>query len=704
MSRPPSRHPVAPPAAERLLLLAAYSALTVWWLWPLPTVWRTHSAYFYEDYRPAVADFYLILWALAWDCHALVTAPWRLFDANAFYPAALSLAYSEHFLGYVPLFAPTYWVTGNPILALNVLVFATYPLCAIAMYALARRWMDPPAAAVAGYFYAFSLFRYWMPPHVHQLGVQWLPLTLLFTERWLEGARARDAVWLGAVLLLQALSSFYLAYALAIAYGTYLALALWRWRRSLDQRRLLGIALAAGVTAGVLGVTAVPYLTLRRLGLIPSYGDGGEVFVGLVPYFAAIPVREYLRGRGVGPVGYALAVIALLPWQARRWPRLVGVILAVVGTVAAFGPGIWVAGRLVPWSPYRLLMEWVPGFSSVRAPSRFLVITQLGVALLAGLGLGRLLQRLRPRLAYPAAVVTAAAALASFGPFPQLPLHAEIASDAVPSVYRWLAAHGAGRALLELPAGDSVASAQRMYMSTYHWLPIVDGYSAYPPASARYLQGIAAGLPAPSSLQQLVDAADIGWILVHRDRLPEPRRIAWEGTLPAGLERAGLWGDDLLLRVALPPRDDRRARLASATETPEGTPLVALASCPGTIRLAVPPPSPWVPQAPATIVAEIENDGPAAWPAFSYYPRHLVRLTARLTTRDGQPVGRAGKIPLPRDVPPRGMVRVPVPLTAPSAPGAYELEVALIQVLDGPLARCGVEPLRQLVSVSAAAR
>src|SRR5262249_54103098 len=158
----------------------------------------------------------LIVWALAWDTHALFTAPLRLFDANIFYPSRLSLAYSEHFLGYVPMFALPYAATGNPIFAANLLVFATYPLCALAMYYLARRFVARRAAVAAGFFYAFCVWRFRGVPHLHMLGVQSLPLIVLFTERWLEAHRARDAVLLALSLGLQALSSFYLAYAVAL--------------------------------------------------------------------------------------------------------------------------------------------------------------------------------------------------------------------------------------------------------------------------------------------------------------------------------------------------------------------------------------------------------------------------------------------------------------------------------------------------------
>jgi len=643
-------------------------------------------------FPPSVADLYLIIWALAWDTHALLTAPWRLFHANIFYPSTLSLAYSEHFLGFVPLFAIPYLVTRNPILAVNLTLYATYPLCAIATYLLARRWVGAPAAAVAGFFDAFCLWRYTSLPHLHMLGVEYLPIVLLLTERWLDRARTIDGLLLAAALVLQALSSVYLASALILVYVPYLLIALVRRRRELDGRRLFGLFLATATVAGAFALSSIPYAFLRWLDLIPSYGAGGPETLGLVPILGAQSVWQYLTKEGVGVVGYALALVAIV--RARRgprWPITAGLLLALIGIVAAFGPAIPIRGRPV-WSPYRLLLDHVPPFTTIRLPSRFVVVAQLGFALLAGVGFDRLAERVRPAVAWAGAIATMALAVASFGAFPALPLRAERADAAVPEAYRWLATNGAGRPLLELPE-DNLAAAERMVFSTYHWLPIVDGYSGYAPATSRYLHGIARRLPDEDALQEIVDRIDLGWILVHRADLDPASSARWDGTLPPGLERAEAWGQDLLLRVDRPVKDDRRARFLSWHETLGGVPIEPLgALCPGELRLVQGPPSPWPPRSTARIAAEATNTGRRAWPALGFYPRHLVRLRTRI--EDGTGWFRHQDVELPDDVLPDRPVTAGLDLVAPPMPREYTLVIELVQVEDGSLSRCGVKPLR----------
>jgi hypothetical protein len=84
------------------------------------------------------ADARLIVWALAWDVHALVTQPLRLFDANIFHPAPGMLAGAENLLATALAVAPVQLASRNPVLAANVAAMATYPLAAVLRYALAR--------------------------------------------------------------------------------------------------------------------------------------------------------------------------------------------------------------------------------------------------------------------------------------------------------------------------------------------------------------------------------------------------------------------------------------------------------------------------------------------------------------------------------------------------------------------------------------
>ena len=218
------------------------------------------------------ADGFLITWILAWDCPALLHAPLRLFDANIFYPARATLAGSEHLVGHLPLFAPVYWLSGNPVLAIQFTRFMTISLCGVAMYALLRHWGARPAAALfGGFVYAYCPARYLTVHALQLVAMPYLPLALLFLDRALTRASWSAAALLFASLLLQMWCSFYLAYISVAAIVAYLAVASWYRRPFAEGSHWGPVVFALGAVAGLFMVSALPYADLSSKGDIPQH-------------------------------------------------------------------------------------------------------------------------------------------------------------------------------------------------------------------------------------------------------------------------------------------------------------------------------------------------------------------------------------------------------------------------------------------------
>ncbi len=686
---------------EGVLAFAFYLGAAAWWLWPLPTALTDHMAYLGHGTPLMDADVDLMLWVLSWDAHALVTHPRDLFSANSFYPAPYSLAFSEHLLGHVPLFAPVYWATGNPVLATNVSILVSQALCGLGLHLLARRFVESPAAWVAGFVFAFHPWRIDLLGHFYVLGVQYMPLALWFSERLLERGRRVDATGLALCLLLQLSSSFYLAYVVALAFGTYLPLALWRWRDVLDLRRLLSILLAVIVAAVPFLVTSLPYLLVRHWGFVPSYEESaGAAYLGLSPFFAAEQVRQYFADRGMGAVTYGLALVGLLAFRGRGVLVATALLLVVVGVTLALGPiETDLLGVAVP-GPFRILQWVLPGFDAVRVPVRLLLISTLGLALLAALGLDVLLTRLPAPGRWPASAGVLGLVIWSYGALTPVPLHARPVGEAVPRAYRWLAKHGEGRPLLELPLGRLDQRARRMHLSSYHWLPTIDGYSAYPSDFARYVHRLAVRLPTRSAVERLTDVVDVGWILVHRDELRQgPGR--WR-ELPDGLTRMAEFGGDLLLRVDRPPSPEAVERLRRSRVSVEGTELGPLERCEGRLELVDPPEEPWPAGERIRLRVRVVNDSDAAWPAVAVRPRHLVRLATCMADVASEFCTGPTRALL-GDLPAGGEQIVPIWVLSPAFVDEMRLDLDLVQVGGGSLRGCGFEPLSRTIRFARAA-
>jgi hypothetical protein len=166
--------------------------------------------------------------------------------------------------------------------------------------------------------------------------------------------------------------------------------------------------------------------------------------------------------------GIGLAQIRTYPAHQRRIV-LAYAALTVMAMWASFGPA---AGL------YRLLSATVPGMDLLRAPARLGIVVTFALAVLAGYGVARLE---RARRWIPILLIVFVAAEVSVKTdqwgWPSWPLRI---TPPVSPVYTRLA--GLPRApLVEFPfpyvSTNFHNHAPAMYWSTYHWQPLVNGYS-----------------------------------------------------------------------------------------------------------------------------------------------------------------------------------------------------------------------------------
>ena len=508
-------------AGRVLLCVAVYVAATISLTWPLARDAATHVGFSGTLWH---GDHLLVIWILRWGLHALATNPLGFLNANAFFPAQEVLARSELMLGLLPPYGVIYWLTGNPVLALNMLTLGSFVFSGLTMHLLVERWTGSVAAAyVAGLSFAFAPWRLMTvggptigPPTgaVHLLQTQYLPLILLGLDAC---ARRHSWLWLvlsALLLVVQTASTFYLGYMGFFLASMYL-LALAVGARG--EMRLTDVLFPAG--AVVLGAVlvlplALPYLRAQKGGtLTADWSDITRMATALLGTPRAI-IESYA---GVGAA--TLALLGVL-FQGRRLaePRPLALLLITVGSVlVARGPtgffGGWVA-------PYAWLCAIVPGMTNIRVTWRFGILTGFAVSGLSGYGLRAVLARIPGTIS--SSLVAGAVMLAVLWPAvtgPPMVVTEVPSQQNVPAVYRWLGIHGEGGPLLELPVGklqDEVLNgAEAMYFSTYHWLPILTGHTGYLPTSYQSLKPYFERLPDRQALQLLVDCTKLRWIIRH---------------------------------------------------------------------------------------------------------------------------------------------------------------------------------------------
>jgi hypothetical protein len=325
--------------AGAALLGVATIALT----WPLfrhPATQVLDSPTLYGTAATLVQrDIYLTMWVLAWDTHALVTDPLRLFHANALYPAPYTLALSEHMLGNVPLFAPVYLATGNPVLAHQASLAATFVLAGLAMAAYLHHWTRDRVAAIAGgMLFAFAPYRLWQVGNLHVISIYWMPLAPLGVDLALAGRRRAGAALLAASLVGSTLCSYYVGYAAFALAGTYALVSVTARRRAaVPALPALGAGFGAAIAA--VALVTIPYLVVQSHGGLPDRvrdEDMASMAFLWLAFHGPLAWTEYfvlpLRDGVPQFLGYcvmALAVVGIVGWP--RAPRGALVAAAAVG-------------------------------------------------------------------------------------------------------------------------------------------------------------------------------------------------------------------------------------------------------------------------------------------------------------------------------------------------------------------------------------
>ncbi len=588
--------PTAAQWREAIVVLLLYGVATIAMLWP-------YSAHLTDSTAPT-GDPVLNVYVARWVQHALVTDPRLLYDANTFYPLEHTLAYTDSDVPMALLMVPIQIVTGNAILAHNLVLFATFPLAACGIYLLIRRLTGNRGAAfLAGLAYAFLPYRYAHLWHLQQLGHAWTPWILLAFFALIMRPTWLRAVVFGLLVATQVLTSFYLAFQIVLVLGIALIVAFIADRRTRSPR-FLGMLATSGLLAAIIVVPlTIPYFWVRDdQGLERTLAE-----IDVEHHWMATP-RSYLTTEDKnwvwewmsephntenalfpGSIAIIGAIAGLAAWRRRRAFTVALVILAVSAFVLSLGP-TWEPDKGGTTAlPYRFFFYYFPFFKSMRAPARFGIIVDFAVVLLAGFGAawawGRLSPRwnaTRARQAGIALTVGLAALILLELVSTPVSLRQIDRSPAVAAPYEFLADQRDNDPVIEFPTnrrGRDTAVA--MYRSMESWKPLVQGYSGFHPAPHReYVNAFDAPVQRPDGTRGATISHltpdnvgllyDIGvrWALVQRDGYEDDD---WAAVLAQAQQAIGAppvfqSEETAVYRVPAGPAADPQLRLSAPTE------------------------------------------------------------------------------------------------------------------------------------------
>jgi hypothetical protein len=303
-----------------------------------------------------------------------------------------------------------------PAPALDLFIIVLLLVAAHGAYGLARRFgSDRVGAVLAGLAFAGSGYIACQLKHLAIIStVVWLPVGLLLIDgahRHAQGAddetparRSLRIALFGLVFAEQTLSGFPQSiYICGLVYGSFAL-----FRAIADRRRFasrlqplrrlitLGAATLLGAAAG-----AVVLLPLSKLGSVSdraeALGYNWSTRLAYWPANLATFISPYVNGdisnnTYVGPpffwedYGYVgLATVLLAIYGGIKERRRPVVMFTIVMTVLSY---LFVLGAATP--VFRVAYEILPGMKMFRFPTRFLIVVELGLALLGAIGLTRL--------------------------------------------------------------------------------------------------------------------------------------------------------------------------------------------------------------------------------------------------------------------------------------------------------------------------
>jgi hypothetical protein len=509
-----SGHPVSSIALSLAAALAFFTGLTVLMTWPQARQLATHAA----DHQ----DVYFNMWRLGWFAHALASSPSTLFEGNIFYPERSTLTFSDAMMVEGAVAAPLLWAGVPQVLVHNLLLLGAIIGTALGMYVLVGRLTRSRSAAViAGIIFAFAPYRFEHYMHMELQWTVWMPWAFWAVHRTIDSGRWRDGLQAGAFVALQMLSSIYYGIFLATSLPLVAGLLLLTVKR--PQALLAARSLAVGglAAATICSIYALPYVaTKTRVGERPK-NEIIRYSARPYDYLIATPDNrmygEVFRGRSERRLfpGTLSLLLALVGFLLR--PPTGSALVYVIALVTAFEMSMGFHGY-----SYRFLYDHVPVFAGLRAPARMGIFVLMFLAILAAYGYRALSE------AVPVAVRRTLPVLISCGlllEYSVEPLQLVRYENSPPPVYDFLARLPPG-VVVEFPTAHPHAppgpDARYSYMSTFHWKPLLNGYSGYFPPS--YLRRLAElrGFPDAFSIDVL-RRTGVSYVVVHLE-LEEPSK------------------------------------------------------------------------------------------------------------------------------------------------------------------------------------
>ncbi|MEO8218369.1 MAG: hypothetical protein ABI718_14910, partial [Acidobacteriota bacterium] len=300
---------------EELAWLLFFLILSVAMTWPLIRSMGTAVS--------DQGDPFLNAWILNWDYWATFHQPSSLFQANIFYPARYTLAFSENLYGIALVLFPFFATGLSALTVYNIGILLGFAFSGYGAFVLCRMITASRfAGVIGGIFYAFVPFRFDHLPHLQHIWGGWLPILLAALLYFWKNPGWTRGIFVAAAFLMNGLTNIHWLLFGSVALGLSAILLRVGTSTVRTARQWLYLLAPLVCAALVLLPFLIPYQRVSRI-----YGlerDRAETVAG-----SATP-RDWIISTPLNRSYGELAIVRSSSNERRLFPGLIALMLAGV--------------------------------------------------------------------------------------------------------------------------------------------------------------------------------------------------------------------------------------------------------------------------------------------------------------------------------------------------------------------------------------
>lgn len=489
-------------------------------------------------------DELLIAWIHASVRHNLLTNPLQLFEGNIFFPYHNSLAFSDIFLTTTFLTWPFVLLSGQPIIANNIVILSSLILLGYASFLLTEYITKSKLLGLlSGILLIFSPAILDKEIHIQILASYFVLFSFYFLFKYIDSQKRSYLLLSLLYFLLQTYNSIMPGYFIVIGYIVTFITVFFTDRKLFFESITTKVVVLFLGTGLLLLPVVLPYQHVsREFGYVRDIRD--TIHFALQPedlYFPSSATRlepllrsvSTMSAVGENKVGYLGGVFSILTLMSlvvffrtkKKSYYLTSLfVTGIVGLILSFGPFLHLGRQTIhhPFPiplPYLFFYYVVPGFKAFRASARFEILFILCFASVSGIILQSLLQNV---ITWKKLVIVFALVGLIFLEFHSPYLYVSIPQTSqFPPVHTYLLSLPKNSTVIEMPIYtwnmQPYASREyvRQYYSTMDFQKRVNGTSGYSPlvweAMAR---GLLFQFPEQPAIHEM-KTIGVEYIIVH---------------------------------------------------------------------------------------------------------------------------------------------------------------------------------------------